>query len=50
VTPEQVSANTGWPVHFAATVATTPPPTAGELAVLREVQERTRRAHAGQAA
>src|SRR5690349_18057335 len=50
VTPEQVRAATGWPVRFAPTVATTPPPTPAELAVLRDLQERTRRAHAGQAA
>ncbi len=50
VTQPQVSAATGWPVRFAAPMATTPPPTADELTMLRDLQERTRRAHAGQAA
>ena len=50
ISAEQVRTNTGWPVRFAAQVETTPPPDAGELAVLRDLQERTRRAHAGQAA
>jgi glutaconate CoA-transferase, subunit B len=47
VTREQVTEATGWEVRFAAEVATTPPPTADELRVLRELQERTDRAHAG---
>jgi glutaconate CoA-transferase, subunit B len=48
VTREQVQANTGWPVRFADTVETTPPPDATELAVLRDLQERTARAHGGE--
>jgi glutaconate CoA-transferase subunit B len=47
ITPEQVAAATGWKLRIAATVATTPPPTAAELAVLRDLQERTARAHKG---
>jgi len=45
VTREQISANTGWPVRFADSVAQTPPPNATELAVLRDLQARTARAH-----
>jgi glutaconate CoA-transferase, subunit B len=45
VTVEQVREATGWPLKFADDVATTPAPTAEELAVLRELQERTREAH-----
>jgi len=36
-------------LKVAATVTTTEPPTAHELAVLRDLQERTAKAHAGQA-
>jgi glutaconate CoA-transferase, subunit B len=49
VTHEQVQANAGWPVHFAANVAETPTPTDRELAVLRELHARTAVAH-GEAA
>jgi glutaconate CoA-transferase subunit B len=49
VTREQVAAACGWPVMFAPEVTETPPPTANELGVLRDLQERTRRAHAGEA-
>jgi glutaconate CoA-transferase subunit B len=49
ITPTQVSANTGWPIRFAAQVASTPPPDATELAALRDLQERTGRAHRSQA-
>ena len=44
-TSEQIAAHTGWPVRFAATVAQTPPPTAPELEVLRDLQARTAAAH-----
>jgi glutaconate CoA-transferase subunit B len=44
---EQLQANCGWPLKYAARVGETPPPTAGELRVLRELQERTRKAHGG---
>lgn len=49
VTREKVQAECGWPVRFAADVAETPPPTANELGVLRDLQERTARAHKGDA-
>ena len=48
VTAEQVVAATGWTLKVAAEVKTTPAPTASELNVLRELQERTAKAHAGQ--
>jgi glutaconate CoA-transferase subunit B len=44
VTREQVTANTGWAVRFAETAETTAP-TDAELTVLRNLQERTARAH-----
>jgi glutaconate CoA-transferase subunit B len=47
VTRDQVQANTAWPLRFAATVEPTPPPNATELSVLRDLQARTARAHAG---
>ena len=49
VTRADIEANTGWPVRYSTAVAETPAPTAKELAVLREVQARTTRAH-GEAA
>jgi glutaconate CoA-transferase subunit B len=45
----QVVAATGWPLKVAPEVAVTEPPTAQELTILRDLQERTARAHAGQA-
>jgi glutaconate CoA-transferase subunit B len=45
VTPEQLRANTGWPVKFAENLIQTPVPTAQELSVVRDLQERTKRAH-----
>jgi glutaconate CoA-transferase subunit B len=45
VTREQIEANTGWPVRFAANLAATPAPSEQELSVLREVHARTARAH-----
>ena len=47
VTVEKVVAATGWPLKVAATLTTTEPPTARELEVLRDLQDRTARAHAG---
>jgi glutaconate CoA-transferase subunit B len=41
VTGDQIAANTGWPVRFAATVTPTPAPTARELEVLRDLHART---------
>jgi glutaconate CoA-transferase subunit B len=49
VTREQIDANTGWKVKYAFEVAETPPPTARELDVLRELHARTARAHGDQA-
>jgi glutaconate CoA-transferase subunit B len=49
VTPAAVVAATGWALKVADTVDTTAPPTAGELTVLRDLQTRTAKAHAGQA-
>ena len=48
VTREQVQATTGWPVRFAATVGATVPPSAQELAALRDLQRRTALAHGTQ--
>ena len=45
VTREQIAANTGWEVRYAANAGVTPPPTREELQVLRELHERTRAAH-----
>jgi glutaconate CoA-transferase subunit B len=47
VTRENVQAECGWPVRFAGEVSETPPPTDNELGVLRDLQERTARAHKG---
>jgi glutaconate CoA-transferase subunit B len=49
VTREQIAANTGWPVRYAANVVETAPPTTTELQILRDVHARTARAH-GEAA
>jgi glutaconate CoA-transferase, subunit B len=49
VTREQIDGNTGWKVKYAREVATTPAPDAHELAALREIHARTRRAHGDQA-
>jgi glutaconate CoA-transferase, subunit B len=49
VNREQIEANTGWPVRFAANVREAAPPTEQELSTLRELHARTARAH-GQAA
>ncbi|MDR7484913.1 MAG: CoA-transferase subunit beta [Armatimonadota bacterium] len=38
---EEVAAQTGWPVRFAPTVEETPPPSAHELAVLRDLVARS---------
>lgn len=45
VTRVQVEENTGWHVRFAQQVEQTPPPTADELRVLRELQARPCAAH-----
>ena len=48
VTREQIDGNTGWEVKYAAEPAATPTPTAEELAILRELHARTKRAHGDQ--
>jgi glutaconate CoA-transferase subunit B len=45
VNRDQVQQATGWEVRFAAEVSETPPPSADELEVLRELHARTARAH-----
>ncbi len=45
VTREQIMEATGWPIRFADHVEQTPPPTDGELTILRELQTRTAQAH-----
>jgi glutaconate CoA-transferase subunit B len=45
VTRERVREQTGWPVRFRERVEETPPPTTEELAALRDLHERTRKAH-----
>ena len=47
VTREQVQETCGWKVTFADSVEETPPPTELELKTLRDLNERTRKAHAG---
>jgi glutaconate CoA-transferase subunit B len=46
---QQAVAATAWPLKVVTDLKTTAPPTAGELSVLRDLQARTARAHAGQA-
>jgi len=48
VTAEKVVENTGWPLKVAPVVETVAPPSENELRVLRELNERTRRAHTEQ--
>lgn len=45
VTADQVREHTGWEVRFAPEVEETPGPTAAELEALRDLNERTARAH-----
>lgn len=45
VTRADVEKATGWPIRFAPDLTETEAPTAAELAVLREIHARTRRAH-----
>lgn len=47
VTREQVQEQTGWELAFSADMTTTEPPTDEELSVLRDLHERTERAHSG---
>ncbi|HLG97491.1 MAG TPA: CoA-transferase subunit beta [Bryobacteraceae bacterium] len=50
VTREQIQDNTGWPVRFSGAVAETPAPSERELRILRDLNERTARAHGAAAA
>jgi glutaconate CoA-transferase subunit B len=45
VAVEDVRKATGWPLRVAEAVEVVPPPTEEELRVLRDLHERTRRAH-----
>jgi glutaconate CoA-transferase, subunit B len=45
ITREAVRSQTGWPVQFAGSVVESPPPTAIELGVLRDLNARTAIAH-----
>jgi glutaconate CoA-transferase subunit B len=45
VSPEQIRENTGWKIRFEANCSETTPPTAHELAVLRDLKARTAAAH-----
>lgn len=46
VSREEIQQRTGWPVQFSPNVTQTPPPTAAELTVLRDLLDRSERAHA----
>ena len=48
VTREEIDRNTGWRVKYAADLTTTRAPSAEELATLRELHARTKRAHGDQ--
>ncbi len=47
VTVDQVVEQTGWDLRVADVLETTEPPTSQELSILRDLKERTARAHAG---
>jgi glutaconate CoA-transferase subunit B len=49
VSAEAVQGQCAWKLRFANDIGETPPPTTEELAVLRELQARTARAHGGDA-
>ena len=48
VTHDQLRENCGWDLRFVTVTEETPPPTEEELGVLRELHDRTRRAHGGE--
>jgi glutaconate CoA-transferase subunit B len=48
ITVDSVIAATGWKLKVGTEVRTTPAPTELELSVLRDLQARTAKAHAGQ--
>ena len=45
---DQIRAGCAWDIRFGVDLEETPPPTREELEVLRDLQERTRRAHGGE--
>ena len=47
VTRDQIVDNCGWPIKFAGEVIETPVPTEIELATLRDINARTKKAHQG---
>jgi len=47
VTREQIVDNCGWAIKFAEQVIETPAPTELELATLRDINARTKKAHQG---
>ena len=49
VSREQIDGNTGWKIRYADRIGETPAPTAAELAALREIHARTKKAHGDQA-
>jgi glutaconate CoA-transferase subunit B len=49
VSVEKAIESTGWPLKVAPQLSTSEAPTETELRVLRDLNERTARAHAGQA-
>jgi glutaconate CoA-transferase, subunit B len=48
ITRDKIAESTGWPVQFIGKTSETPAPSPHELQVLRDLHERTRRAHAAQ--
>jgi glutaconate CoA-transferase subunit B len=48
-TREKIEAECGWPIKFASKPASTTPPSPEELMVLRELHQRTKAAHGGDA-
>src|SRR4029079_4712620 len=49
ITRDAVALQCAWPLKFAPNLGETPPPSAGELGVLRALQDRTARAHGADA-
>ncbi|MNY79465.1 3-oxoadipate CoA-transferase subunit B [compost metagenome] len=45
VTRDEIVDNCGWPIRFAEEVIDTPVPTEIELATLRDINARTKKAH-----
>lgn len=47
VSRQDVQENTGWPVRFSSELTVTPIPTGKEIGTLRELRDRTEKAHSG---